>query len=165
MESPIRMNSSHEPGAKTLKALLEELRVEDAGMQNWLVDAASAGLALSSNPSDRGRRKTAEVAWKAMAPILSHHLTSEDDTMLPWADLQRGASHALISRVKEQHRKLRALVKVINGVAFERDSDQRVAGAGRALCDFAVCLDDVIAGEQRDLFPMLRRILFRSNHI
>ncbi len=163
MASPIELNTSHEPGATAMKALLEELLVEDTGMENWLIDAASAGLALSSNPSDRVRRKTAEVAWRAMAPILSHHLTREDETVLPWADLQRGASHSLINRVKEQHRKLRALVKVINGVAFGRDSDEQVAVAGRALCDFAVCLDDVIAGEQRDLFPMLRRILFRRN--
>lgn len=164
MENPIQLNTSRQPGAKAMKALLEELRIEDAGMENWLVDAASAGLALTSHPSDRGRRATAALAWKTMSPILSHHLTSEDETVLPWADLQRGASHALINRLKEQHQKLRALVKVINGVAFEHDPDGRVATAGKALCDFAVCLDDVIAGEQRDLFPMLRRILFRPNH-
>lgn len=163
MEKVIELNTAHDPGAKAMKTLLEELRGEDAGMENWLVDAASAGLALASHPSDRGRRETAARAWRAMSPILAHHLTSEDETVLPWADLQRGASHALIERVKKQHRKLRQLVKTINGAAFESDADERVAQAGQALCDFAVGLDDLIAGEQRDLFPMLRRILFRGN--
>ncbi len=163
MEQLIALNTSHDPGAKTMRTLLEELCGEDVGMENWLVDAASAGLALATRPSDRARRETAARAWKAMSPILAHHLTSEDETVLPWADLQRGASHALIERVKGHHQKLRQLVKTINGVAFESEADERVAKAGQALCDFAVCLDDLIAGEQRDLFPMLRRILFRRN--
>ena len=32
--------------------------------------------------------------------------------------------------------------------------------AGTALTAFAVCLDDVIDGEERDLFPMIQRALF-----
>jgi hypothetical protein len=35
--------------------------------------------------------------------------------------------------------------------------------AGTALTAFAVCLDDVIEGEERGLFPMIRRSLLAES--
>jgi len=47
----------------------------------------------------------------------------------------------------------------MSSVSFEDASDDVVARAARALYFFAARLDDLIAGQEVDLFPMLRHIL------
>jgi hypothetical protein len=52
------------------------------------------------------------------------------------------------------------LGRVVDAVSFITGSDEEVAKAGTALTAFAVCLDDLIDCEERDLFPMIQRALF-----
>ena len=47
--------------------------------------------------------------------------------------------------------------------SFITGSNEEVAKAGTALTAFAVCLDDLIDGEERDLFPMIQRSLFEES--
>jgi len=162
--NPIQLKTSGGEGANAMEALLAELGREDSGMQRWLLDAAVSGLALTIDSGSAENRERAARAWDAIRPILSHHLLSEEETVLPWAERDDGFSPALASRIRDQHQKLRGIAERISSVAFASDSNARVAEAGRALRDFAVCLDDLIAGEQRELFPAVRRVLFRAAH-
>jgi hypothetical protein len=52
------------------------------------------------------------------------------------------------------------LRKTVDATSFITGSNEDVTKAGTALTAFAVCLDDVIDGEERDLFPMIQRALF-----
>ena len=61
-------------------------------------------------------------------------------------------------RAREQHLRLRDFARIVDATSFITGSDEEVTKAGTALTAFAVCLDDLIDGEERDLFP--QRCLF-----
>jgi len=143
-----------------IKHLAKELSREDFRLGLPLLDAAVAGVVLGFKPSDREMREQAERAWETIKPILSIHLLSEDETVLPWAKGMAGFSPAVILRLKNRHDELRDITKLLAGVSFEEDSEEDVARAGKALCMLAVKLDDLIAGEELSLFPGLRKLLF-----
>ncbi|HYB89471.1 MAG TPA: hemerythrin domain-containing protein [Candidatus Binataceae bacterium] len=156
---PVAPNSKRR---KEVTAALKELVGEDSLLGAHLLDAAVAGAILARNPSNKEARKEAVRVWTEIEAIISHHLTSEDDVVLPWAELQPGFPRKLIERAHERLGKLRRLARTVHEASFARGSNPEIAQAGRALCAFAVHLDDLIDGEERSLFPMLQRTLFKS---
>jgi len=153
------------PNSKRLRevtAALKELVGEDSQLRSHLLDAAVAGAILARDPSNKDARKEAVRVWAAIESMISHHLTSEHDLVLPWAELQPGFPRRLIERAHERLGKLRRLARTVHEASFARGSNPEIAQAGRALCAFAVHLDDLIDGEERSLFPMLHRTLFAA---
>jgi hypothetical protein len=143
-----------------IKHLTKELGREDLRLGLPLLDAAVAGVVLGFKPSDREMREQAERCWETLKPILSHHLFSEDERVLPWAKGMDGFSPAVMLRLKKSHDELRGIAKQLASVSFEEDTDEVVARAGKALCMLAVKLDDLIANEELRLLPALRKLLF-----
>jgi len=91
--------------------------------------------------------------------VIAHHLSSEENIVLPWMRSRENFPPDLILRTCEQHHRLRALARTVDAASFITGTDEEVARAGTALTAFAVCLDDLIDGEERDLFPMIQRSL------
>lgn len=143
-----------------LKSLLTELTGEDLRLGLALVDAATVAVTLAFDPANHELRREAAKVWAEIRSIVSHHLTSEDKLVLPWAARQPNVPRSMIERARRQHRELRGLAEVLASVSFEYDSDDAVATAAKALYRFAARLDDLVAGEELDLFPMLRHTLF-----
>ncbi len=147
-----------------LKAVLSQLEREDAKLGARLLDAAVAGAVVARHPSDKEFRREAERAWHALEPLISHHLKSEEDTVLEWAE-GHDFPYELIERARERHQKLRRLVRTVADNGFTDRPDAEVEKSGRALCALAVHLDDLIDGEERVLFPMLHRKLFDEREL
>ena len=82
--------------------------------------------------------------------------------VLPWAATRENFPPNLILRAREQRLRLCGLARIVDSVSFITGSNEEVAKAGTALTAFAVCLDDLIDGEERDLFPMIQRSLFQE---
>jgi hemerythrin-like domain-containing protein len=150
-----------EPGApvEDIKRLVEKLSGEDLKLSLPLLNAAVSGVILGFNPEDAEMRRLAAKSWKRIKPLLSRHLLSEDENVLPWVETQREFPRAKVDKYKKRHEELRSLVQTINSVGFENGERAEVARAGKALCQLAVRLDDLIEGEERELFPLLRRFL------
>jgi len=148
-----------------IKHLTKELSREDLRLGLPLLDAAVAGVVLGFKPSDREMREQAERCWETLKPILSYHLFSEDERVLPWAKGLAGFSPAVMLRLKKSHDELRGIAKKLASVSFEDDTDKAVARAGKALCTLAVKLDDLIASEELRLLPALRKLLFSETGI
>jgi hypothetical protein len=142
-----------------MKAILGQLEREDVKLGARLLDAAVAGAVVARHPTDKDFRREAERAWHAIEPLISHHLKSEEESVLNWAE-DHDFPAELIDRARERHQKLRRLVRTVAENGFENRSDAEIEKAGRALCALAVHLDDLIDGEERVLFPMLHRKLF-----
>jgi iron-sulfur cluster repair protein YtfE (RIC family) len=120
---------------------------------------------LARDPADRELRKEAAHTWKALASGVAHHLASEDELVLPWAASQRTVSAEVMNRARERHRRLQSLAKTVAAVSFERGRNPEVKRAARALLQLAVHLDDLIDGEERELFPLLQRSLFGARRV
>lgn len=144
------------------RAALSDLEREDSAIRDHLLDAAVAGATLARDPADRDLRGEAARAWQALAAGVAHHLASEDDMVLPYAAAQDNIPPAVMNRARERQRKLRRLAKTVAGVDFESASTPAVKRAARALLRLAVHLDDLIDGEERELFPILQRSLFEA---
>jgi hypothetical protein len=168
MTKPLSEMESGELGTATsprpleLKSLLKELTGEDLSLRMLIIEAAVAGSELSFHPSNPELRTRAAKAWTTIQPIMAHHLASEDMLMLPWAKAQSTLPPELIEKTRKEHQELLGAGGSLARVSFERGSDEEVARAGKVLCVFAALLDDVVAGEQGSLFPMLRRALFAT---
>ena len=156
----VRKPSATEADTRKIRNLTEELSREEHGLGIPLLDAAVAGVILGFKPSDREMRAQARRCWETLKPQLNQHLLSEDETVLPWAEIAGGLSPEVMDRIKKSHREMRSLISKLNGVSFEEDPDKVVAAAGKALCLLAVKLDDLIASEEMRLLPALRRMLF-----
>jgi hypothetical protein len=141
------------------RAALSELGRQDSALRDHLLDAAVAGATLARDPADRDLRREAALTWKALASGVAHHLASEDELVLPWAASQHAVPVKVMNRARERHRKLQHLAKTVAAVSFERARNPEVRRAARALLQLAVHLDDLIDGEERDLFPILQRSL------
>src|SRR6267154_1007258 len=139
---------------------LARLNSEDSELSKHLLDAAVAGAVVARQPSDTILRAEAAEAWNSIKPVIAHHLSSEEEIVLPWMKSQQNFPPDLILRTCEQHIRLRELARVVDAASFIMGSDEEVTKAGTALTAFAVCLDDLIDGEERDLFPMIQRSLF-----
>jgi hypothetical protein len=81
--------------------------------------------------------------------------------MLPWAESLADFLRQLVDRARKKHEKIVALHDIIATHPFEKGRNDVVAAEARNLCVYATTLDDLIAGEERELFPVMRRVLFR----
>ena len=145
---------------RKIRNLTAELSREDHKLGMPLLDAGVAGVVLGFKPSDREMRAQAQRSWEMLKPQLNQHLLSEDETVLPWAQRAGGLPPKVMDRLKKSHREMRSLIGKLTGVSFEKDPDEIVATAGKALCMLAVRLDDLIDSEELRLLPALRRMLF-----
>lgn len=138
---------------------IRELSREDRKLGEQLLDAAVAGAVVARQPADAALRAEAAAAWAKIAPLLEHHLASEEKTVLPWAERSGDLPHKLIRRAQERAVRLHELARLVAGTAFAKAADAEVAKAGRALCAVAVHLDDLIDSEEREMFPQLNKRL------
>ena len=138
---------------------LARLSYQDSKLARRPLDAAVAGAVVARHPSDKALRAEAAQAWNSIRPIITDHIASEEEVVLPWAKMRDDFPPVLIMRAHEQHLRLRYLADTIEAVSFTTGTDEEVVKAGTALTAFAICLDDLIDGEERDLFPMIQRIL------
>ena len=141
---------------------LARLSGEDSELAKHLLDAAVAGAVVARQPSDRVLRAEAAEAWNSIRPVVANHLAKQEEIILPWAKMRADFPFDLILRAHEQHLRLRHLAEAVDAVSFIAGLDQEVVKAGIALTAFAVCLDDLIDGEARDLFPMIQRSLLAN---
>ena len=114
-----------------IRRLTEELSREEYRLEMPLLDAAVAGAVLGFKPSDREMRAQAQRCWEALKPRLNHHLLSEDETVLPWAEVAGGLAPEVLERIKQSHLEMRGLASKLNGVSFEKDSDKTSRWPGR----------------------------------
>jgi hypothetical protein len=155
-----KTSSSDDGTARSrVEAALARLSQEDSKLDERLLAAAVAGAVVARHPSDPILRAEAAEAWNSIKPVIVHHLASEENIVLPWAKLRESFPADLILRAHEQHLRLRHLAGTVDAASFIAGTDHEVVDAGTALTAFAVCLDDLIDGEQRDLFPMIQRRL------
>lgn len=150
-----------------VKATLAELAREELKLKLPLLDAALAGAALALHPSNPELRAHVARTRAAIRPTLEHHLCAEELTMLKWAEARSAVRHEILERIQRQHSHIRELLTAISATSFEKGAETAVAKAAHDLCDLAVSIDDMVAGEERDLLPMIRRALFAkpaANH-
>lgn len=148
------------PATEQVEAVLARLSNEDTKLGERLINAAVAGAVVARQPADTVLRAEAAESWNSIKTVIASHLSSEEDVMLPWMKSQQNFPPDLILRTCEQHTRLRELARTVDAASFITGSNEAVTKAGTALTAFAVCLDDLIDGEERDLFPMIQRSLF-----
>ena len=159
-----KQSSSNGSAARArVEAALERLSFEDSKLAARLLDAAVAGAVVARQPSDALLRAEAAEAWNSLKPVIARHLASEEEVILPWAKMREDFPFDLILSAHEQHLRLRHLTESVDAASFITGTDEEVVKAGTALTVFAVCLDDVIEGEERGLFPMIRRSLLAES--
>jgi hypothetical protein len=146
-----------------VEATLVRLSKEDSKLGERLINAAVAGAVVARQPADIILRAEAAEAWNSIKPVIAHHLSSQEDIVVPWMKSRENFPPDLILRTCEQHLRLRDLARTVDATSFITGSDAEVTKAGAALTAFAVCLDDLIDGEERDLFPMIQRSLVEES--
>jgi hypothetical protein len=144
-----------------IRSRLVNLAVEDAGLRKPLLEAASIAARLALDPADYDLRARAAAAWSRIDSVIARHLTTEERGLLPWAESLPDFPRSLIERARKKHKQLLALHELIAEHSFQKGSENDIAAEARNLCVYATTLDDLVAGEERDLFPVLRRVLFR----
>jgi len=125
-----------------------------------LLDASIAGVVLSFNPRDDEMRERAERSWGVIRNLLAGHLF-DDDAAMPW-DADAPGSPATCDLLKKRYSELRTLARTVAAVSFEHGSDREISSAGKALCRFAVKLDDLMDATERRLVNQLRLYVFSS---
>jgi hypothetical protein len=143
-----------------MKFALSRLTDEDMKLRAPILEAASAAARLALDPDSQELRKKAAEAWAQIDAIIIKHLSVENGKMLPWAESLADFPHGLADRARKKHEQVKALRDMIATHSFEKGTDEEIAATARNLCVLATTLDDLIAGEQRELFPVIRRILF-----
>jgi hypothetical protein len=148
-----------------VEATLARLSYEAARLGKRLLDAAVAGAVVARQPSDALPRAEAAEEWNSIKQVVVHHLASEEEIVLPWAKMHHDFPPELILRAYEQHLRLRHLAEIVDAASFITGTEEEVVKAGTALTAFVVCLDDLIDGEERDLFPMIQRSLLAETSL
>jgi len=146
-----------------IRLLWLELNREDSRLRSHLLDAALAGLRLERNPESRELRQDAAQLWATTEPILSHHLDTEDNELLPWLKQHGSLSPEAGRKVRAYHDRLRTLIGAMAKAGSDRLTEPQAREVGRALSGIAVSLDDVIDDEERRLFPTIRKALFGTD--
>jgi iron-sulfur cluster repair protein YtfE (RIC family) len=159
MAMAMNTQSNEKLDCERVEDALSRLGSEDSKLGERLINAAVAGAVVARQPGDTILRAEAAEAWNSIKPVIAHHLKSEENIMLPWMRSRENFPADLILRTCEQHHRLRELALTVDATSFITGSNEEVAKAGTALTAFAVCLDDLIDGEERDLFPMIQRSL------
>ena len=147
-----------------IRRLWLELNREDSRLRSRLLDAALAGLRLERNPESRELRQDAAQLWATTEPILSHHLDTEDNELLPWLKQHGSLSPEAGRKVRAYHDRLRTLIGAMANAGSDRLTEPQAREVGRALSGIAVSLDDAIDDEERRLFPTIRKALFGIEH-
>lgn len=146
-----------------LRSTLADLAEEDAKLRQPLFEAATAAARLALNPSDHTLREGAARTWTRINSMLVKHLSNEERTLLPWTESLGEYPQHLVQRARKKHEQVMALRAAIAARSFENGSDEEIAALARNFCVFATTLDDLIAGEQRELFPLVRHALFHRS--
>ena len=144
-----------------MKFTLANLAEEDVRLRRPILEAASVAARLALDPGDLELRERAARTWERIDSVIAGHLGKEDLTMLPWAESLADFPHQLVDRARRKHEQLLMLHDLIATHSFTKGRDEDVAAEARNLCVYATTLDDLIAGEEHDLFPVMRRVLFR----
>jgi hypothetical protein len=126
-----------------------------------LLDASIAGVVLSFNPRDDEMREKAERSWETIRALLADHLFM-DEAAAPWNGEASVGSPAACDMLKKRYFELRALARAVDSVSFEDGSDAAISSAGKALCQLAVKLDDLMEGTERRLVNKLGHYVFSS---
>ena len=163
MNKPNQDRLIHKIPSAQVEAALARLSNEDSKLGERLINAAVAGAVVARQPADKILRAEAAEAWNSIKTVIAHHLKSEEDVVLPWMKSRENFPPDLILRTCEQHIRLRDLARAVDAASFITGTDAEVTKAGTALTAFAVCLDDLIDGEERDLFPIIQRSLFEDS--
>jgi len=152
-----------EPASKEsqMKFTLAKLADEDASLRRPIMEAASVAARLSLDPGNHELRERAAKAWARIDSVIVRHLGKEERTVLPWAESLADFPRQVVDRARKKHEQIMALHDIIVTHSFEKGRDAEVAAEARNLCVYATTLDDLIAGEERELFPVMRRVLFR----
>lgn len=153
-------SNRHANRTSQIKSALAKLADEDAKLREPLFEAATAAARLALSPGDLALRKDAAKTWARLNSIMVKHLGKEELSLLPWADSLGDYPHQMVERAREKHDQVMSLRATIAARSFEKGSDEEIAALARNLCVFATTLDDLIVGEQRELFPLMRRALF-----
>ena len=66
-----------------VEATLARLSREDSKLCESLLNAAVAGAVVARQPADPILRAEAAEAWNSIKPVIVHHLTSQQDILLP----------------------------------------------------------------------------------
>jgi Hemerythrin HHE cation binding domain len=143
-----------------MKFTLAKLADEDVSLRRPIVEAASVAARLALDPGNPELRERAAKAWAWIDSIIVRHLGKEEHTVLPWAESLADFPRPLVDRARKKHEQIMELHDLIATHSFERGGNDEVAAGGRNLCVYATTLDDLIAGEERELFPVMRRVLF-----
>ena len=144
-----------------MRFTLAKLAEEDARLRRPILEAASIAARLSLDPGDRELRQRAAKIWARIDSVIARHLGKEESAVLPWAESLKDFPRQLVERARKKHEQMMALHDLIATHSFEEGRDQDIAAEARNLCVYATTLDDLIAGEERDMFPVMRRVLFR----
>ncbi|HVB80688.1 MAG TPA: hemerythrin domain-containing protein [Candidatus Binataceae bacterium] len=145
-----------------MKFTLARLADEDIELRRPILAAASVAARLTLDPGNRELREQAARAWERIDSVLVNHLGREERSVLPWAESLADFPRHLVDRAREKHERIQALHDLIATHSFEKGSDEVVGAQARNLCVYATTLDDLIAGEERELFPVMRRVLFQQ---
>ena len=148
------------PSDAGVRRLWFELNREDSKLRSRLLDAALAGLRLERSPDSRELRRDAAQLWATIGPMLSHHLDTEHDELLPWLEQNGRLSSEAGRKVSTYHNRLRTLIGAMDDADAENLTEPQAREIGRALSGIAVSLDDAIDDEERRLFPTIRKALF-----
>lgn len=144
-----------------MKFTLAKLADEDARLRRPILEAASVAARLSLDPGNQELRGRAANLWARIDSVIARHLGKEEGAMLPWAESLTDFPRQLVDRARKKHREIMALHDIIATHSFEQGREDDIAAEARNLCVYATTLDDLIAGEERELFPVMRRVLFR----
>src|SRR5512146_859162 len=144
-----------------MKFTLAKLADEDVRLRQPILEAGWVAARLALDPDNRELRERAAKAWARVDSIVVRDIGKEEHTVLPWAESLVEFPRHLVDRARKKHEQIIALHDLIATHSFEKGGNDEVAAGGRNLCVYATTLDDLIAGEERELFPVMRRVLFR----
>jgi len=143
-----------------MRFTLAKLSDEDIRLRRPLLEAASVAARLALDRGSHELREEAAKAWARIDAVMVRHLSNEDRTVLPWSNSVENFPRHLVGRARKKHEQILALHDLIARHSFEKESNEAVATGARNICVYATTLDDLIAGEERELFPVMRRVLF-----
>jgi hypothetical protein len=144
-----------------MKFTLAKLADEDISLRQPILEAGWAAARLAVDPGNHESRERAAKAWTRIDSLIARHLSTEEHAVLPWAEALADFPRQVVDRARKKHEQLMALHDIIATHSFDKGSNEEISAEASNLCVYATTLDDLIAGEERYLFPVMRRILFR----
>ncbi len=144
-----------------MKFALAKLADEDVRLRQPILEAGWAAARLAVDPGNHELRERAAKAWAQIDSLIARHLSTKEHTVMPWAEALADFPTQLVDRARKKHEQIMALHDIIATHSFEKGSNDVISAEARNLCVYATTLDDLVAGEERYLFPVMRRVLFR----